>query len=610
MKKAWARWLVAAAALPAALPLFAICKYGVDLPYLDEWDPKIIGLAVKAHQHQLTLFDFTAQHNEHRMAVTKLIYLLVNLLTRGNNLAIQFTTWLMTCLASAAILWFCMRTADRIDTGPDFAPHDSSVATHPRLSTHVLLLWFMCNTVLFNLVQQDTWMWGICLMNVTPFVFIVAALIILTSKPPRWTAILPAMLLATAATFSSGNGILAWPLGGALLAWSTSVNELKSKLGLLAAWITGFGLNLWLIFHHYVQPVAGKNPAYTFDLLRILHYFVSFLGNLFAMSVGNEMSLSTTIAGTVLLVLFLPILGYFFYAWLKWRDFELCRRMLVWITIAGFGILSGAMAAIGRAGLGVQQANDSRYVTYSMYLVVGLINLAPMVCIDIWRRTGRNPQRRWLLQVSPWFGGALIALLVVSLPTAFGTLFYTQTVRLQLKSALLCINVIPDPLLDKMGANSRAELSAQANALNAIGYIHPPLISSNNAADIAVKDPATLGGVEGKMEGLTARPGTNQIIASGWAYLKQTDRHADAVFLTCTDDGNKPIMFVSASIVQNRPDLVQQGNPQYEWAGWHAEFSSADLPPMPRIIQIQAWVFDASQAKAFKLDGDFAIRRN
>ena len=78
-------------------PLGLILKYGVDFPYLDEWDRDFAGMYIKAFQHQLTFADLAAQHNEHRILIPRLILLILTLCTHWNPIADMIVQWLIVC---------------------------------------------------------------------------------------------------------------------------------------------------------------------------------------------------------------------------------------------------------------------------------------------------------------------------------------------------------------------------------------------------------------------------------------------------------------------------------------------------------------------------------
>src|SRR5580658_10373131 len=89
----WRAWVWPALAfLPALIPFVAIARYGVNIPFGDEWD--MAGpLFIKLAHGTLTFADIVAQHNEHRIAMTRLIVLAVGKLTHYNVKAEMFVTW-------------------------------------------------------------------------------------------------------------------------------------------------------------------------------------------------------------------------------------------------------------------------------------------------------------------------------------------------------------------------------------------------------------------------------------------------------------------------------------------------------------------------------------
>src|SRR5438034_302428 len=81
------------AALPAAFALYLIFRFGTNMPFWDEWFPDMAGIYIKAHQHQLTFTDFAAQHNEHRILIPRLVYFVLNSLTRWNTIVEMVAGW-------------------------------------------------------------------------------------------------------------------------------------------------------------------------------------------------------------------------------------------------------------------------------------------------------------------------------------------------------------------------------------------------------------------------------------------------------------------------------------------------------------------------------------
>src|SRR5208282_3115731 len=99
------RWLwFLLAALPALIPPFLILHFSVDFHFLDEWMPDMAGIFIKAHHHQLTLGDILAQHNEHRLAIPRLILLAINPITHWNNRSDLMVAWLLV-VATSLLVW-------------------------------------------------------------------------------------------------------------------------------------------------------------------------------------------------------------------------------------------------------------------------------------------------------------------------------------------------------------------------------------------------------------------------------------------------------------------------------------------------------------------------
>src|SRR5208282_5123507 len=199
MGVSWRRWLpLSLAATPALLPLFLILHYGVDFHFLDEWSPEIAGIFVKAHLHHLTFHDIFAQHNEHRLAIPRLFLLAINPITHWNNIGTLVAAWSIVC-ATSLLLWQIVR------------------ATQPKGRT--VIVWFLCNLLMFTPAQNENWLWGMGLANFSPTLLVFAAIVVAISAMPIWARLIICLLLASAATVSSGNGVLAWPLACPLLLW-------------------------------------------------------------------------------------------------------------------------------------------------------------------------------------------------------------------------------------------------------------------------------------------------------------------------------------------------------------------------------------------------------
>ena len=97
----------------ALVPLIMILRYGVNFHYFDEWMPDMAGALIKAHNGQLTLGDILAQHNEHRPAVMRLIWVALDPITHWNNVAYLVVAWAMVAATSGLVLLLIRKTQVR-----------------------------------------------------------------------------------------------------------------------------------------------------------------------------------------------------------------------------------------------------------------------------------------------------------------------------------------------------------------------------------------------------------------------------------------------------------------------------------------------------------------
>lgn len=89
---------VAANLLPAALLFYFVHRFGVDVPFLDEWHAFVIPLQ-QFDQGTLGFSALLAQHNEHRMVFPRLLTLANATLFHWNRTAEMYVT--------AALMIFC-----------------------------------------------------------------------------------------------------------------------------------------------------------------------------------------------------------------------------------------------------------------------------------------------------------------------------------------------------------------------------------------------------------------------------------------------------------------------------------------------------------------------
>jgi hypothetical protein len=577
MNRVLARWvLLPLAALPAVVPLILILQFGVNFHSNDEWDPDIAGFFIKFYTHQAMFSDWFAQHNEHRPMVPRLCYLLLNTFTHWSNIPQLLATWVIVCETSLCVLRLALLTGRS--------------AVWP---------WFVCNLLIFTPAQIENWMWGIGLANVLPTAFLLAGIVVALSPKPLLPRLITCLLLALAATYTDGDGMLTWPLFAAALLWSIRKNRrLVVRIGV--AWAVACAIIVGGYFIHYVKPTTQGIEVYSSSPVAIGGYFLAFLGNAFVHGVSAPPVEVATIVGTIFLVLWVAMAGYFLHA-VRAQNRDLQSRMFPWLLIGTYALLSGLLAAISRAGAGpLHAAMTSRYVSYSIYLPVSLVFLLPMAAEDLARCGAWGLKNGWRYFPAAGFAAVLLIQFFVLLGAA--PAFRGESIRQrEAKASLLLAKILPDnpDLASKVYANPRL-LVAEASQLSDLGYLQPPLIGGADAQAIRGVELAAAP-IVGRLDGAVIQGGTAQAV--GWATVPQTGGLADAVFLTYEDGKGESIIFARARMGMQRTDLASKEGPGFLWSGWLAEFRLDRLPAQPKDLRITAWGLDADTGDAYPLDG-------
>src|SRR5262249_46366471 len=154
---------------------------------------------------------------------------------------------------------------------------------------------------------------------------------------------------------------------------------------------------------------------------------------------------------------------------------------------------------------------SSRYIAYSLYLPVAMVYLVPMI-IEDWIKRSRA------MDITRYLGPVLATLVIVGaaepVPKMLELAQALSASHRVGKSALMMLDVFPDnPLIAQLVYPAPYRVKEFAPVLNEMGYLHPPLIKTNNAA--LLKDPnAGPDSVLGSIERST-RVGDSDVAQSG-----------------------------------------------------------------------------------------------
>lgn len=331
-KRGW--WNVLAALLivaPLGLHAWLIYRYGVNVPYRDDWNFAAFARRVaEGGAWWLNLFD---QYNENRFFVARLI-IAGNVWLTGWNLTAQMYLGVVFSALSLGGLWLIYRR-----TG------------HRELWGFVPVAWLFVN---FN--QYQNYLFGIQLSFLCMVTGIIWMCYVLTLRTGRAFGL--AMGLALFSAYSAASGLFAWIAGlGQLIGEKTPARRVVLWAVVAAG---AYGLYLY-----------GYNPRRSSNsLLRSLQnpgemaqYFFTLLGGPYG---GHEIAPSQ-VAGLVLLLAGLLCVGLM----VRRR-----RRPPVneWgaLGLALFAFVTTVFITVGRAYLDPSQALIPRYITMTVLGGIGM----------------------------------------------------------------------------------------------------------------------------------------------------------------------------------------------------------------------------------------------
>jgi hypothetical protein len=330
--------------LPAALLFYFVHRYGVDVPWWDEWDIFLIPVQL-FDNGRLTVSALFAQYNDHRVFFPRLITLANAMLFHWNRTAEMYVT-VVLLIVSTWLFYLWTRA----------------------YWTHSLtpLLFLPAAWTLLTFRQWENQLAGMGTVFTLLETGIVAAFLLLNRARGADKAALGAAAAAFVGTFSSGGGIFIWPVGLAQLMlqrWR-GLPEERPRSPAFLVWIGSAILSLWWFFSGYrLQKVPW--PTGIGYALRHPVEAAQFVAGMFGSPLTDRALLAQWL-GVVLL------------ACGAWAVFRLVRThaspadVAPWLAFFAFVLLTAAVGCDRRLGMGATQALASRYCGLTSLAIAGI----------------------------------------------------------------------------------------------------------------------------------------------------------------------------------------------------------------------------------------------
>jgi len=322
------KYLIRAWALLALLPIInafsIVITYGANRPHIEEFFSTAL-VAIAAHDGTLTLSQLLEPVNEHPYFFTKLILALHTNLTRFDLRVDMFLSVVMNTAIFLVLFWWLWKQDRRL-----------ALVVAPFLSLLVL-----------TPAQAINWLIAFQNIFFISVLFLVLILSVISYLPIGWRAMVYAMILALAGSFSMGIAPALWAAPLPTL-WIRGYRNWRHYV----AWLASGGAVI-SYFATTTKPLTSLSLA---ELDRLVSFGLAYLGSVFS---GNNTNTS----------IFIGVVGMIFLAlntFLLW----LLRpsRLSPWVSLATFSIVSSLMVSYSRGSFGVSYALQSRYVTHSMLL--------------------------------------------------------------------------------------------------------------------------------------------------------------------------------------------------------------------------------------------------
>jgi len=330
------------AALPPALLIFIIARYGIDVPYVDEWD--FVPFLDKSYQGKLTLADLWTVHNEHRIFFPRILMLGLARLTNWDIRWQMGLSFLLACGIFAVATWQIRKTWKALG------------------QTDLKWAVVACSVVVFSISQYENWMWGWQMQMFLEMLALWGAVVLLGQPQFSWKRFAGADLLGIVASYSFASGAFVWPLGTMLLLAVRA--ERTERLVATSAWLSLGIITLCWYFYEYHRPEdLPAMQSFSHKPANAVLYIVKYVGSLCA-----QYEEGGVVPNAVWGVTF-GVLGPAALAWAGWtiisRRIADWRQLLPYFAMAAYALATGAVTMLARVGLGSNQGMTSRYCTMS-----------------------------------------------------------------------------------------------------------------------------------------------------------------------------------------------------------------------------------------------------
>jgi len=251
--------------------------------------------------------------------------------------------------------------------------NENDVVTHEEISFggNDILAAVLASVLIFSPIQWQNWLWGIQILFFMPIACLTGAVVFCYSDFSPWAKLWISGALATIATYSYANGMICWVALLCLVLMQFERNG--DKLKAAGVWIALAGGNLAAYFYGFHRVGETGKLSDSLEMpYKAIRCFLAYLGAPLG-SARGLVDLKLAIIIGALIVCAAVIVAFKLLR--NWKEPGVVRRSAGWLTIAAFSLGTGLILTAGRVKMTPHFLLDSRYTSYSLYLLVALIFL-------------------------------------------------------------------------------------------------------------------------------------------------------------------------------------------------------------------------------------------
>jgi hypothetical protein len=444
--------VLAAGSVPPVLYLLFVIHYASNSFWGDDWSvTPVVHAALHGH---LTLGELWSQYNESRLFFGTIVTVFFGVANRLDLRSVIIFSALVFIATYIVLLSLLRRYLDR------------PLRPIPVLSVGVV--WFSLADL-----QNSLWgfqvSWYLTLFGVMIMLF---ALLVPEDRRRLWLII--AIAAAVAASLSTVQGFLCWPLGAICILWNPPEN--RHVRWESAVWIGAFVATLVLYLPGYSFNDNGCLPASACSPSVALHhptaalaFFLALIGNVLPHAIifsGAFVSAGSAVLHEVLGAVILLVAAFILVQ--SWRHRKSTERVPLPLLLICFSLAFDVTITLGRGGSGGGGALEAnRYVMANLVLLTAIVMyaLAHIPALLVPRPT-RSVQRSlgWVALAAM----TVFLILQVTVASQFGLRNAPAIHNGMQQSARFFLNLDRIPEQD-LACESYVELFPQAGALLSFG---------------------------------------------------------------------------------------------------------------------------------------------